>query len=142
MASDDLHKHFVGMVAQKALIEKDGKILMVQYPETDLYVPGLWDLPGGRLHNDEVASDGLKREVKEELGVDIEIIGVVTAFLNHGISFNAFVVIYRAALMDLEQPLTPEAGEIGKIEWCDKQDLLTLPFAFPEFKEALKPFLV
>ena len=142
MASDDLHKHFVGMVAQKALIEKDGKILMVQYPETDLYVPGLWDLPGGRLHNDEVAAEGLKREVKEELGVDVEITGIITAFLNHGVSFNAFVVVYGARLANPEQLLTPEAGEIGKIEWRDKQDFFTLPFASPEFKEALKPFLV
>ena len=33
-----------------------------------------WDLPGGFLRNGEDPVDGVKREVKEELGVEIEII--------------------------------------------------------------------
>jgi ADP-ribose pyrophosphatase YjhB (NUDIX family) len=45
-------EHFVGKVAQKALIEKDGKILFVQYPVGDA-AEGLWDLPGGRLNQSE-----------------------------------------------------------------------------------------
>ena len=141
MAQDDHHKHFVGMVAQKAFIEKDGKVLLVQYPSTDPHVGGLWDLPGGRLHDDEVALEGLKREVQEEVGAPIEVTGIITTLSNHGVAFNAFVVIYRAVLANPEQALVPEAGEIGKIEWHDKKDLLMLPLASPEFREALRPFL-
>jgi ADP-ribose pyrophosphatase YjhB (NUDIX family) len=33
---------------------------------------GLWDLPGGFLHEDELPLDGLLREVREETGLDIE----------------------------------------------------------------------
>jgi 8-oxo-dGTP pyrophosphatase MutT (NUDIX family) len=141
MAHDDHHKHFVGMVAQKALIERDGKILLVQYPEGDGDAAGKWDLPGGRLHDDEVAIEGLKREVKEEIGAAIEVMGIITTLSNHGVMFNAFVVIYRAVLANPEQSLTPEPGEIGKIEWRDKKDLFTLPLASPSFNEALKTYL-
>ena len=139
MALDDHHKHYIGVVAQKALIEQDGKILLVQYPSTDHY---LWDLPGGRLHNDETAIEGLVREVTEEIGAPIEMTGIVTTLLNHGTVFDAFVVIYRARLANPGQPLVPEAGEIGHIEWKDKKECLDLPFASPGIKEALKPFLV
>jgi 8-oxo-dGTP diphosphatase len=33
---------------------------------------GLWDLPGGFLHEDELPLDGLRREVREETGLDLE----------------------------------------------------------------------
>jgi NAD+ diphosphatase len=33
---------------------------------------GLWDLPGGFLHEDELPIDGLRREVLEETGLELE----------------------------------------------------------------------
>ena len=33
---------------------------------------GLWDLPGGFLHEDEHPLDGLRREVREETALEIE----------------------------------------------------------------------
>jgi ADP-ribose pyrophosphatase YjhB (NUDIX family) len=33
---------------------------------------GLWDLPGGFLHEDELPLDGLRREVLEETGLELE----------------------------------------------------------------------
>jgi ADP-ribose pyrophosphatase YjhB (NUDIX family) len=33
---------------------------------------GLWDLPGGFLHEDEHPLDGLRREIREETGLEIE----------------------------------------------------------------------
>jgi hypothetical protein len=41
-------EHYMGEVAQKAILEKGGKVLLVLAPgESD------YDLPGGRLHKDE-----------------------------------------------------------------------------------------
>src|SRR5512133_2318179 len=33
---------------------------------------GLWDLPGGFLHEDEHPLDGLRREIREETGLEID----------------------------------------------------------------------
>lgn len=33
--------------------------------------PALWDLPGGKLEAGESPEDGIKRELKEELGVEV-----------------------------------------------------------------------
>jgi 8-oxo-dGTP diphosphatase len=60
--------HFIGKVTQKALIVKDGKILINRYLRQDTF-----DLPGGRFHVGEDPHTALKREVKEELGIDVEI---------------------------------------------------------------------
>ena len=53
----------------KALIERDGKYLFVGY---ELDGEMLWIPPGGRLENGEAPLEGLKREVKGEVSLDIE----------------------------------------------------------------------
>ncbi len=41
--------HFLGQVAQKALIYKGGKILLIQYPDkVGSLARGKWDMPGGQ----------------------------------------------------------------------------------------------
>lgn len=61
-------------VALKAFIERDGNILILR--ESGSYVDstqtGKYDVPGGRLNPGEHFQDGLKREVKEETGLDVE----------------------------------------------------------------------
>lgn len=144
MALDDHHKHFIGMVAQKALIEKDGKILLVQYPVGDVDgAGGKWDLPGGRLHMGETATEGLRREVEEEIGAPIAIDGILATGVNVvREDFKLFFVIYRAHLVDQDAAVKPEAGEIGKVEWRDKKDFFTLPIIHRGYQEALKDILV
>ena len=48
----------------KALIEKDGKIFIVRASDRN------WELPGGKIDNDDSVEDTLRRELKEELGLD------------------------------------------------------------------------
>jgi 8-oxo-dGTP pyrophosphatase MutT (NUDIX family) len=55
-------------VAQKALIDKDGEVLVLNDPLLGL------DLPGGKIQEEEIDLTGaLKREVKEETGIEIEV---------------------------------------------------------------------
>lgn len=142
MAHTDHDQHFMGAVAQKALIEQDGKILMVQYPDDDHAAAGKWDLPGGRLHVGESALQGLKREVQEETGLEVEVVdivatGVFTVLHNR----QQFFVIYRARLLNPSQALVAEPGEIEKIEWRAKSDFFTLPLCVPAYAEALRDIL-
>jgi 8-oxo-dGTP diphosphatase len=141
MALDDHHKHFQGAVAQKAFIEKDGKVLMVQYPSTDPAAL-MWDLPGGRLHTGETALEGVLREVKEEIGADISIDAMLASEVNYKPSFNAYIVVFKASLLDPNQEFIPEEGEIGKIEWVEKDKILSLPLVSKGVTEALKRILV
>jgi 8-oxo-dGTP pyrophosphatase MutT (NUDIX family) len=60
-------------VAQKAVLCDSGNILMVQKSSADPYNPLKWEIPGGRLEFGEELCDHLKREVKEEVGLEIEI---------------------------------------------------------------------
>ncbi|MBI5393253.1 NUDIX domain-containing protein [Candidatus Woesearchaeota archaeon] len=61
-------------VAVKAFIIKENKILLIKRRSNDVHKPNAWDIPGGRLALGENPFEGLKRETKEEIGLDIEII--------------------------------------------------------------------
>lgn len=51
----------------KVIIMKAGKILILRDANTDY-----WDLPGGHIQEDETLEEGARREVKEEIGTEID----------------------------------------------------------------------
>jgi len=56
--------------AEAVCIDERGRVLLGRRANDP--GKGLWDLPGGFLHEDELPLDGLLREVREETGLEIE----------------------------------------------------------------------
>lgn len=56
------------LVAAAALIDPDGRVLMAQRPEGKP-MAGLWEFPGGKVHDGETPEFALMREMEEELGI-------------------------------------------------------------------------
>ena len=54
-----------------AVIEKENKILIAQRNNGEF--EGLWEFPGGKVENGETEKDALKREIKEEFNINIEV---------------------------------------------------------------------
>ena len=61
-------------IAVKSFIVNENKLLILKRRPNDVHSPGNWDIPGGRLELGEDPYIGLKRETKEETGLDIEIL--------------------------------------------------------------------
>lgn len=59
------------LVVAAALINEEGEILLAQRPEGKA-MEGLWEFPGGKIEPGETPELALKRELKEELGVEID----------------------------------------------------------------------
>ena len=59
------------IVAAGALIDGDGRVLLARRPKGK-EMAGLWGFPGGKLKDDETPEGALVRELKEELGIDVE----------------------------------------------------------------------
>jgi len=64
------------IVLVKGWIQRGGKFLLARRGHTELQKPGVWSLPGGKIESwteePDILQKTLKREIKEEVGVDIE----------------------------------------------------------------------
>jgi 8-oxo-dGTP diphosphatase len=60
----------VVLVVAVALVDADGRVLLAQRPEGKA-MAGLWEFPGGKVHDGETPEAALIRELKEELGIDV-----------------------------------------------------------------------
>jgi 8-oxo-dGTP diphosphatase len=60
------------LVVAVALVDPDNRILIAQRPQGKM-LAGLWEFPGGKVHQGERPEDALIRELAEELGIEVEI---------------------------------------------------------------------
>lgn len=126
--------HFTGRVAQKALVVREGKVLLVRTIGEKNFA-----LPGGRLNEGETPEDGLLREVEEEIGCRV----TLSRPFSTGTWISPkgdphFLVVYLAHLpagaeLVLAENEIEEAVFVGKGEY----DELNL---YPEYRKTLDLF--
>lgn len=76
-------KDYIGVGVGAVIKNSSGEILLLlrnKEPEK-----GCWSIPGGKVEMFETLEEAIKREVKEEVNVDIEITKLITV-TNHIIS--------------------------------------------------------
>ena len=64
------NKKIIEEVVVGILLNKNGQILVAKR-RNNQFMPGYWELPGGKIEVGENKKDSLKRELFEELGVTV-----------------------------------------------------------------------
>ncbi len=113
----------------RAIAKKDDKILLLQRPSKSNHDNGRWELPGGKIKKGEFFDEGLKREVREETGLDIKILGFFeavedsfTACKNHE-EIKSVNIGMHSILEDGEIRLSSEHRDY---KWFSKDEIQTL----------------
>lgn len=127
--------HFEGKVAQKVIVVKEGRVLLVQDPRGG---KDIWELPGGRMNIDEDPREAMKREFLEEMGREIAVGDVVhmEQFIQGNENARAFVIVYEATLLNPEKEFMVDDTEVSQVRWFTKEEVQELQF-YPEYKRAL-----
>lgn len=119
-------------VAAAVVVETDGGIVLGRRGIEPGY--GLWCLPGGFVNDDESPAEAVARECREEIGVDVEVTGLLDVY--HGAKTTApsiVVIAYRGRLLPGVVPMAgDEMLEVGVF----RLDALP-PIAFPSHRAAL-----
>ncbi len=117
--------HFSGKITQKALVIKDDKVLIVREARYD----GKWELPGGRLHNEESLFQGFHREIQEELGVEVidERLCYSEQFREKHSGSWCVLMAYTCRLKNSDQEFSLAKEEVAECKWITVSELNDQP---------------
>lgn len=114
----------VGVGCGALIINDKNETLLLKRTSKTTNEAGFWSKPGGAVELWEKVEDAVKREIKEELGVEIELIkflGFTESMMKlenqHWISFNYLAKIVGGEVKNLE----PEKHE--EIKWFKLNEL-------------------
>lgn len=131
------YKPYAVPISIKGIVFDNGKIWLRKNERNE------WELPGGKLDEGEQPEETVVRELKEELGFDVEVKGLVHAQLytikkSIDESRGVFVVIYLCSLLGKSGDFEYE-GEGGKAFFESFTIAEIEILNMPEFyKEAIK----
>ncbi|MGY8827714.1 MAG: NUDIX domain-containing protein [Candidatus Latescibacterota bacterium] len=101
-----------------ALVEDDGRFLFVREGKEKNY--GKLNLPGGHLNEGEELQDGVRREVREETGLEVAIEDLVGLYT--GLGEPHYLHLVFTARVEGGQ-LMPQQGEIIECQWLWADEL-------------------
>ena len=106
-----------------AVLVKDGKILIAQRKLGD-FLAGKWEFPGGKLEPGETPEVCLRRELKEEFGVDTKIGAFICSSKFEYKHLPIELLAYRAEHISGEFKL----NDHDRIEWVAPAELQNYDF--------------
>lgn len=113
-------------VAAKAVVARDGRILVLQRSAGSSHDPGLWELPGGKMEYGEVLTEALAREVTEETGVGVLVVGPILTWHFTKEPFWVTGVTFVCEYVDGEVELSSEHDDA---RWVEPAEALALPLS-------------
>lgn len=110
-------------IAVGIIENSEGQLLIALRPD-DVMLGGLWEFPGGKKKEDESLEETVRRELKEELGVDVAVTGFFMK-LNH--AYSHFKITLHAYFCQILRG-DPKPAASRQLEWVYRDQLTDYPF--------------
>ncbi|CAL9410672.1 Nucleoside triphosphatase NudI [Nocardiopsis dassonvillei] len=115
------------VASSAAVIDGEGRLLLQQRVDN-----GLWAMPGGAMEMAESLPEAAVREVREETGYEVEVVGLVGTYTDarHVIAYSdgevrrQFNVCFRARVVGGELAVSDESYEV---RWFTPAEIERLP---------------
>jgi 8-oxo-dGTP diphosphatase len=116
-----------------AAVVRRGTHILITRRRDDAERGGLWEFPGGKVEAGESEPDALRREIREELGCDLEVGRLLVRHRHRYPDLEVELAFYACALAGSEEP---RALGVADITWALEGTLSSYPFC-----EADRPVL-
>ena len=125
------------LISTIALIDDEDKILIGKRPIGKTF-ENLWEFPGGKVRNNESLEQGIVREAKEEINIDISKACIAPIGFSSFSYSHLHVVLMLYISRKWKGEILPREG--NKLKWIRKSELKGLKM--PEANKSLIPFIL
>jgi 8-oxo-dGTP diphosphatase len=108
-----------------AIITRNSEVLLLRRPESD-FMGGIYELPSGKVEEDESLGDALYREVEEETGLKVKKIGRHLGHFDYESKGGEVTRQFNFAV-EVEETMKIELTEHEQYLWYGKDDLSNHP---------------
>lgn len=106
-------------IVTQIYVKKDNKILMVQ--ENKIGKKGKWNMPAGKLEENETLIDAAIRETKEETNLDVQINGLIA--IQESITEMGQLIIFYFKGEYISGEISFNQEEISDVKWMTEQEI-------------------
>ena len=120
MASQTPERFFTVVAA--VIRDESDRVLLTRRPD-DRHMGGLWEFPGGKIDPGEAPDTALMRELREELGLMIEVGRPITFAVHEEPGLRILLLFYESDIFQGE----PQGREGQAVAWVPVSDLPSYP---------------
>lgn len=119
----------------KAVIKKDGLILLLKRVDYSKNFPGLWDLPGGKPDEGETIEETLIREVREETSYQISVSKNLGDYFGESLGRKIKFTVFDVNVTDGTLQISEDHSEFRWLSPSEILEIKTMPFMEPFLKD-------
>ncbi len=116
------------VIVVAAIIRRNGKILITRRG-SDVHLGGLWEFPGGKVESGESLQQALKREIFEEVGLNVDVLHEFFSVEHSYPTKNVQLHFFDCAIKAGE----PEAKQVADIKWISISEFTDFDFPPADF---------
>jgi 8-oxo-dGTP diphosphatase len=127
-------------VVSTGLLMKDDKVLVIQRSEREKFLPGYYELPGGKVDFGEDPAEALAREFKEEVDLDVKVGNPYHTFsyISENGNRHTVEILYKVSLADeMTKPNIKLSEDHSDSKWVGLDQLEQLQLS-DEIKSCIK----
>lgn len=111
------------LIGVAVIWNEQGQILIDKRPQKGL-LGGLWEFPGGKLEPEETVAECIRREIREELGIEIDV-GDRLITVEHAYThFKVTLMVHHCRHCSGE----PQPIECDEVRWVTLEEIDRYPF--------------